>query len=67
MTVTISDLQLAYDDAMNNPLYQLEINSKEKARQLYNNQQVFLDDCGESKTICDKCGQRWECLKRVVR
>lgn len=38
---------------------------KEVYRRFYQGRVAYLDDCGESKSICNRCSNRYECLKRV--
>lgn len=67
MTVTVSDIWLAYEEALKDPFEEIVIRTKEQARKDYNNRQYYLDDddCGISKNICNHCDNRFECLKRV--
>ena len=67
MTITVSDIQLAYEEALKDPFEEIVIRTEEQARKDYNNRQYYLDDddCGVSKDICDYCDNRSECLKRV--
>lgn len=67
MTVTVSDIQLAFDEMMeNHPFKRMMYEYEQEARKAYRNQVAYLDDCGESVTICNKCSNRFECLKRVT-
>ena len=65
MTVTMSDIQLAYEEALKDPFETIVIRTEEQARKDYNHRQYYLDDCGENKDICNYCDNRFECLKRV--
>ena len=65
MTITMSDIQLAYEEALKDPFEAIVIRTEEQARKDYNHRQYYLDDCGISKDICDYCDNRSECLKRV--
>ena len=67
MTVTVSDIQLAFDEMMeNHPFERMMYEYENEARKLYSNQVAYLDDCGESAIICNKCSNRFECLKRII-
>ena len=70
MDVTVSDVWLAYEEAIKDPYEAMVIEAQEKARRAYRGHVYCLDDCGEGDTydenvrICNRCSNRHECLKR---
>ena len=65
MKITVSDLQIAYDVAMADPLFAMMIKDGQQVRKNYSGREYHLDDCGEGKEICRCCNNYSECLKRI--
>lgn len=70
MAITFEDVMDAYDNATKDPIQNSIIELNRKKRRSYNGRVAYLDDCGEGDTpeenrrICNRCSNRFECLKR---